>query len=48
MRKQLIDNLLVEYHDTNMPESINNVALSYTIFDISNYDDMEIAHHDGR
>ena len=34
--------------DSNMPESINNVALSYTIFDITNYNDMEMAHHDGR
>ena len=34
--------------DSNIPESINNVALSYTIFDITNYNDMEMAHHDGR
>ena len=34
--------------DSNIPESINNVALSYTIFDITNYNDMGMAHHDGR
>ena len=34
--------------DSDIPDSINNVALSYTIFDITNYDEVEIAHHDMR
>ena len=34
--------------DDELPKSINSVVLSYTIFDITNYDDMEVAHHDGR
>ena len=29
-----------------LPEAIENIILSYTIFDITEYDDEALAHHD--